>query len=145
MVYRLSTFLLLVCTLLILGCGDQAVDPNNDDSDDPPPDEEPPTDVSYAEDIEPIFHDSCAGAGCHIDEETNGVELTTYDDVMSSEGDQYGEAIVDPGNPDGSPLVDKISSDDPEFGDRMPADGEYLSDQEINLIRDWIDEGAEDN
>lgn len=145
MVYRFSTFVLLFSVLLMLGCGDQSMDANEPEPEDPPPEDDLPTNVSYAEDIQPIFDASCGGAACHIDNEESGVELTTYDDVMSSEGAQYGEPIVDPGNPDGSPLVDKISSENPEFGARMPAQGDALSEDEIDRIRGWINEGAEDN
>lgn len=120
------------------------MDANDPESEDPPSEDELPTDVSYAEDIQPIFDNSCDGAGCHIDREESGVELTTYDDVINSEGEQYGERIVDSGNPKGSPLVDKITPN-PAEGDRMPPNSDPLSDEEIDLIRGWIAEGAEDN
>lgn len=106
--------------------------------------EELPTDVSYSEDIQPIFNSSCGGANCHIDEQTSGVELTTYNDVMNSVGDQYGESIVDAGNPGSSPLVDKITPN-PTHGDQMPLGGDPLSDDQVDLIRGWINEGAKDN
>lgn len=136
MVYRLSIIALLGSALLVLGCEDQAMDANEE--------EELPTDVSYAQDIQPIFDNSCGGASCHIGEEESGVELTTYQDVMNSVGTQYGEEIVDPGNPGDSPLVDKITPN-PEFGARMPQGGDPLSEEEINLIRGWINEGANNN
>lgn len=144
MVYRLSTFVLLVSALLTLGCGDQSMDANDSESEEPPPEDELPTDVSYAEDIQPIFDNSCGGAGCHIDREESGVELTTYEDVINSEGQQYGELIVDPGNPEGSPIVDKITAN-PDEGVRMPNNSDPLPEEEIDLIRGWIAEGAEDN
>ena len=100
--------------------------------------------VSFAQDIQPIFSSSCGGAGCHINQQTNGVELTNYAQVMNSIGVQYGAAIVDPGAPDGSPLVDKVEAN-PEFGVRMPQNRAPLSAQQVSLIRTWIEEGAEDN
>lgn len=100
--------------------------------------------VSYAQDIQPIFSSSCGGAGCHVNQSVNGVELTNYAQVMSSIGVQYGADIVVPGNPDASPLVDKIESD-PQFGVRMPQNRAPLSAQEISLIRTWIAEGAANN
>lgn len=140
MVSRFSIVALLVSALLVLGCGDQAMDANEE-----PSEEELPSDVSYAEDIQPIFDNSCGGAaGCHFNNEESGVELTTYQDVTNSVGDQYGEEIVDPGNPGDSPLVDKITQN-PEFGVRMPQNGDPLSEEEINLIRGWINEGANNN
>ncbi len=91
-----------------------------------------------------ILESSCGGSGCHIDETTNGVRLDGYDNVMNSEGDQYGKKIVQAGEPDNSPLVDKIEAS-PEFGDRMPKGGSPLSDDQISLIRNWIADGAQNN
>ncbi len=105
---------------------------------------DPGAPVSYARDIQPLFSSSCGGAGCHINQSVNGVELTNYQQVMSSIGVQYGEAIVDPGDPDSSPLVDKIEPT-PQFGTRMPQNRAPLSAQKITLIRTWIAEGAANN
>jgi len=100
--------------------------------------------VRFAQDIQPIFSSSCGGAGCHINEATNGVELTNYEQATSSIGVQYGGDIVVPGDPDASPLVDKIEPD-PQFGRRMPLDRSPLTAQEIALIRTWIEDGARNN
>lgn len=97
--------------------------------------------VDYEEQIQTIFNESCGGAGCHINSSTNGVNLTTYDDVINSTGAVYGTKIVIPGDPDNSPLVDKIEPN-PSVGSRMPQGGPFLSTDEIDLIRQWISEGA---
>lgn len=97
------------------------------------------------ENVQDIFNNNCGGAGCHIGERTNGVRLDSYDNVMGSEGDCYGQLVVQEGDADGSPLVEKIESSNPTCGERMPEGGPYLSDEQIQLIRDWIDEGAQDN
>ncbi|MEX0846059.1 MAG: T9SS type A sorting domain-containing protein [Balneolaceae bacterium] len=93
--------------------------------------------VDYDDEIQPIFNQNCVS--CHGG--TSGVTLSSYDAVMNSVGDQYGTDIVVPGEPDESPLVDKIETN-PDFGVRMPQGGPNLSNEEINLIRDWIEEGA---
>ncbi len=93
--------------------------------------------VDYEEEIQPIFKANCTS--CHGGQ--NGVNLTSYSAVMNSVGDQYGTEIVVPGEPDESPLVDKIEPN-PQFGSRMPQGRPSLSDDEINLIRTWIEEGA---
>lgn len=93
--------------------------------------------VDYSDEIQPIFDANCTN--CHGSQ--SGVTLSSYDAVMNSVGSQYGTEIVVPGEPDNSPLVDKIEPE-PEFGDRMPQGGPFLSDDEINLIRTWISEGA---
>lgn len=94
--------------------------------------------IDYESEIQPIFSNNCTS--CHGGE--SGVTLSSYSAVMNSVGDQYETEIVDPGNPSNSPIVDKISSSNPEHGVRMPQNADPLSTDEINLIRDWIDEGA---
>lgn len=93
--------------------------------------------VDYSDDIQPIFSSNCTS--CHGGQ--SGVTLTSYENVMNSVGNQYGKNIVIAGEPDESPLVDKIEPN-PDFGDRMPQGGSALSNDEINLIRTWISEGA---
>jgi hypothetical protein len=92
--------------------------------------------VDYQEEIQPIFDQNCTS--CHGG--TSGVTLSNYSAVMNSVGSQYGTNIVVPESPDSSPLVDKIEPN-PDFGTRMPQGG-ALSDEEIQLIRTWIAEGA---
>jgi mono/diheme cytochrome c family protein len=92
--------------------------------------------VDYASEIQPIFNANCTA--CHGS--NGGVTLTSYSALMSSVGNQYGESLVVAGDPDASGLVDKIEAN-PQFGNRMPVGGELNTDQ-INLIRQWIREGA---
>ncbi len=95
--------------------------------------------VSYASDVQPIFNRSCAG--CHG--ASGGVGLTSYSALMSSVGNNYGNNVVVPGNADASGLVDKIEPN-PQHGSRMPTNGS-LTITEIQTIRAWINEGAQNN
>ncbi|MBO6795355.1 MAG: T9SS type A sorting domain-containing protein [Balneolaceae bacterium] len=92
--------------------------------------------VDYSTEIQPIFNANCTG--CHGG--TSGLNLRSYSELMSSNGSQYGTNLVIAGNPDASGLVDKIEPN-PQFGNRMPSGGQ-LAQSEINLIRTWIAEGA---
>lgn len=92
--------------------------------------------VDYQTEIQPIFNSNCTS--CHGG--LNGVTLSSYSAVMSSSGTNYGQIVV-AGDADGSPLVQKILPS-PPMGARMPQGGPYLSDEQINLIATWIDEGA---
>ncbi len=94
--------------------------------------------IDYNSRIQPIFDGNCTA--CHGGE--SGVTLSSYQAVMNSVGDQYGRNIVEPEEPDNSPLYDKISSDNPQFGTRMPQGGPPLSSDDIEAIRQWIEEGA---
>lgn len=105
---------------------------------------EPEGPISFAEDVQPIFTTSCGGAACHIDRRTSGVRLSTYQQVISSVGVQYGQEIVVPGDAEASPLMDKLRPS-PAFGVRMPNGRAPLSNEQIALIRVWINEGALNN
>lgn len=103
-----------------------------------------PEEISYAENIQPIFNQSCGGSGCHINNSRNGVNLSSYSATMNSIGSNYGTAIVLPGDPANSPLVDKIEPS-PDIGNRMPLSGSPLTNNEISRIRKWITDGAPNN
>ena len=105
---------------------------------------EPDEVVSFSAQVSPIFASSCALSGCHAGTGTNGVRLGSYGEILSSVGQQYEALVIQPFNADGSPVVDKISGV-PQFGERMPFGGPYLSEEEIGLIRAWINQGARDN
>jgi mono/diheme cytochrome c family protein len=92
--------------------------------------------VDYQTEIQPIFNSNCTS--CHGG--LNGVTLSSYQSVMNSNGTNYGQIVV-PGDPGGSPLVQKLSPN-PPIGDRMPQGGPFLSNEQINLISTWINEGA---
>lgn len=134
-----TILLILICSfgLLLVSCGDNSTGPGNGGGNG---NGEPP-EPTFSN-IQEIFTDHCGD--CHIGSQTNGVRLDSYDNVMDSEGLQYGGSIIVEEEPDNSPLVDKIEAN-PEFGDRMPEGGPPLSNEQITLIRDWIEEGAQDN
>jgi len=100
--------------------------------------------VSYASDVQTIFNGRCSGAGCHVPNTMSGVNLSSYDFVLSSVGQQYGSKIVVPGDADSSPIVDKILPN-PTNGQQMPRGRGTLSSKEIALIREWISDGAPNN
>lgn len=139
---NVRSLLVLGLAILLISCGDSSTGTNGGNGDGNG-NGDPPAEPTFANVID-IFNDSCGGSGCHIGNNTNGVRLDSYENVMDSEGTQYGELVVQPGDADGSPLVDKITPGTPEFGERMPQGGPYLSDDEIDLIRAWIDNGAEE-
>jgi hypothetical protein len=94
--------------------------------------------VDYATQVQPIFDARCS---CHFPS-FSGWDPSTYATVMASVGSQYKTNIVQPGNSAASPLYDKIASASPNFGQRMPRGGPYLSAAEITTIKNWINEGA---
>jgi uncharacterized membrane protein len=91
--------------------------------------------VSFAEQIQPIFEARCVE--CHGEESTElGLRLDSYEGVMA--GSDYG-TIVEVGDAAGSLIIDMIESGD------MPEDGDPVLPEELELIKTWISEGAENN
>ncbi len=104
------------------------------------PHDRPEARVSFNEHIRPILANHCVA--CHGGvKQASGLSLI-YRDKALAEGESGGRAIV-PGNIEESYLVERISDPDPDY--RMPpADhGPALSLREIELVKQWISEGAE--
>lgn len=104
--------------------------------------------VSFSGDVMPIFRKECLP--CHAEESYNRSELSldSYELVMA--GGRHGASVV-PGNPDGSLLVLKVRVQ-PPFGDKMPiAPRQFqtkvrgLTEDEIAVITEWINQGAQNN
>ena len=89
------------------------------------------TSVDYTSEIQPIFDDNCGN--CHLGNSSGGLNLSNYNNLMSSN-------TVVPGNHQASELYDRITRSESEQGD-MPPSGS-LSEEQIDLIAQWIDEGA---
>lgn len=98
---------------------------------------------------EAIFTPSCAVSGCHSGGSPaagqNLSEGQSFDNLVNVPSSQDSSLTrVIPGNPDDSLLVQKVEGTQP-VGQRMPLGGTPLSNAEIQMIRDWIEAGAEDN
>ncbi len=116
--------------------------------------------VSFSRDVNPILQTNCAV--CHTTGGPgylkSGFSVATYQDIMK--GTKYG-AVITPGSSVGSTLVRLIKHQaDPTINMPkeysldlhshqriiMPGDGaRSLSDHDIGLISDWVDQGAKNN
>lgn len=91
--------------------------------------------VSFANDVYPIFEASCVK--CHGVETTKeGLDLLTYENLMA--GSRNGTVLV-PGDAEESLLVQLIVEGE------MPNRGPGLTAEQIQIISDWINEGALNN
>ena len=91
--------------------------------------------VSFTNDILPILNSRCAN--CHGGNRTEeGLILLTYADILK--GSDNGPVIL-AGNADGSFLVEQVVSQE------MPKRGPKLTPPQIQLIIDWINQGALEN
>lgn len=93
--------------------------------------------VDFAKDIQPILQNTCVK--CHGPEKQKG-KLRMDSKQALFKGGTDGEVIV-PGKADKSDVYRRITL--PKgHDDIMPSEGEPLSKAQIDLIRDWINEGA---
>lgn len=115
-------------------------------------DSDPNRDVSFARDIQPLLFRSNGGCAlCHDPSGTNplgvqlgGLDLTTYAGLRRG-GSTSGANVVVAGKPCASDLYLKLTPG-PRFGSRMPLDGPpFFTAGELQLVSDWIAEGAQDD
>ena len=91
---------------------------------------------SFNADILPILTNRCAFAGCHVAGGPNGIDLRTYDTLNAGGRDG---AVIIAGDARESKLVEQIVEG------KMPPNGPPLEAAQIQLIIDWINEGAKNN
>ena len=90
--------------------------------------------VDYQTQIQTIFNNNCTS--CHINGGAYqaGLDLSSYDSLMA--GSNNG-AVVVPGVHVNSLLWQKVNS-----GEMPPQNNPDLTSDEVDLIAQWIDEGA---
>jgi hypothetical protein len=93
--------------------------------------------VEYATDIRPILAQRCFR--CHGPEKEES-RLRLDQRASALRGGEWGEPAIVPGKSAESLLFKAIAGLDENLA--MPPEGEWLSAQEIALIRAWIDQGA---
>ena len=163
---RILFFITLLISIGVVGCGEEYDDDdydddydehdNDDDHDDDDYDDDDddrravnargivfdnPVDAgrpspSFNADILPILTNQCAFAGCHVAGGPGGIDLRTYDTMIAG-GDDDDTVIA--GNARESELVEQIVEGE------MPPDGPPLPAGQIQLIIDWINQGAKNN
>ena len=92
--------------------------------------------VDFVKDIQPLFREKCHK--CHgSSRHEAGLRLDRRDDALN--GGDSGPAFV-AGKSQDSLLIKYVAGIDPDVV--MPPEGEKLSDEQIGLLRAWIDQGA---
>lgn len=114
-------------------------------------DSNPAATVDFARDLRPRINNQVAGTrgcvGCHSATGgtmegflATGLDLSKLQLIRKGSTDDT--TIIVPGKPCESRIVKKLQGVDPE-GARMPRGGPFWSDAEIQLMIDWIAEGAQ--
>lgn len=99
--------------------------------------------ISYQTQVEPILQENCKE--CHSRQgegyKKSGFSVENYEDLMK--GTKFG-AVVIPGSGITSTLYLLVAGKaDPSI--RMPHGKKPLSEYEVNVIKNWIDQGAKNN
>lgn len=111
----------------------------------------PPQAVSYATQVQPIWTSTCTGNACHdAMVPAEGLNLTaaaSYAELVGKPSSQCGAyQLVEPGAPERSYLVMKLQGSGPcLIGTRMPKAMTALTSDRLQLVRDWIFNGAPNN
>lgn len=105
--------------------------------------------LSFARDVQPIFVNNCAYAGCHGSSSSAGnFNATTYAGLRAG-GYSFGTSAVIPGDSTNSAIMQVVRSNNNLIGLRMPMAGPYaitgLPDASITAIGKWIVQGARNN
>jgi hypothetical protein len=107
-------------------------------------------DISFAAQIEPLLIDNCALSGCHAPPQLQlALDLRAtkaYASLVDVASQQCGtKPRVDPGDPGNSYLLDKLHGVDLCDGFQMPLNTNPLQPADIELISNWICQGAQAN
>ena len=82
---------------------------------------------------------SVAEAGLDLSE---GRSFENLVDVTST---QRGLDLVEPNDAENSYLIHKLEGRAGIVGARMPPNGPFITDEALDIVKQWIDEGAQDN
>lgn len=133
----------------LAGCGGGSGYGDGAPPDPPPPPDSPPFGPNFSEIQAGLFTPTCAVSGCHTGAGApQGLRL----DEANSFGLLVGVASTEvpsilrvaPGDPDNSYLIQKLEGT-ASVGEQMPLGGPPLAQSTIDVIRQWIIDGAIDD
>jgi Planctomycete cytochrome C len=95
---------------------------------------------TYEKDVAPIIQKYCIS--CHGSDNMNPSDLYMDDFATLMKGGKHGVPVV-LGNPEKSALYFKLLPD-PPFGKQMPRGHKKITPEAVQIIHDWIQEGAKE-
>lgn len=94
--------------------------------------------IDFSTQIKPILNTKCIT--CHGGvKKSGGFSLLFKEEAFAAT--ESGKPAIIPGNASGSEFIKRLHEDDPEL--RMPYEKPKLSEEEIELLTKWIDQGAQ--
>ena len=101
------------------------------------PDAAEPVAVDFTRQIQPVLAKHCYS--CHgPDEAEGGLRFSDGDSALAEA--ESGEYAIVPGDVEASQLIQRITSQDE--AERMPPEGDPISESDIELLKTWIRSGA---
>lgn len=94
--------------------------------------------VDFSTEIKPILNKHCIS--CHGGVKKSGGFSVLFEEEALAPTESGHPAII-PGDPGSSELIRRLTHDDPEL--RMPYQRTPLTEEEIDLLKKWIKQGAE--
>lgn len=115
----------------VIWCGAtvSAADPGSDAS------------IDFNRDIKPILSNQCYF--CHGPDEAERHAGLRLDQLSGATEDLGGYRAIVPGDAAASSLLERVGSDDDDLRMPPPGKGSRLTDHQIELLRRWIDQGAQ--
>ncbi len=94
-----------------------------------------------------VFNDSCIGHhGDHAtDADLDLREGQAFSNLVNRQSVQVALDLVEPNDAENSYLIHKLDGRAGIVGDRMPPAGPFLSQADIDVIKQWINAGAQNN
>ncbi len=127
------TIILLTMVLALSGCSGAAGSSTTSNSSGAS--SSTPSNVSFTKDVQPILDGRCSS--CHGSQRASrGLDVTSYNTLMA--GSSNGPVVV-AGNPGNSLLIQMVQQG------KMPKNGLKLQPAQIQILSQWISEGAPDN
>lgn len=94
--------------------------------------------VDFSTQVKPILNKKCISCHGGVKRSANFSVLFRKEALDTTESGKFG---IIPGDPGHSEMIRRITSNDPEV--RMPYKEEPLTAEEINILTEWVDQGAE--
>ena len=138
---RIKIFLLFFAfTFFFIACDDETVIPLVDET----------NNGFQSKEVATIFAQNCATAGCHNSSTiTSGLKINNFSSLMKGSSDRgegtipnYGGDVIISGRLDESLLYQMLLK---RVTPLSPHDGLNLSSDQINTLKEWIEDGARDN
>jgi hypothetical protein len=100
--------------------------------------------VLFSTQVRPLLVNSCSGGSCHSVNDGNAHQFATGAPGRAPCNGSFTNRVA-AGNATGSLLFQKLSGNHTCGGSRMPLNRAAFTQPQLGLIRDWINQGANNN